>query len=196
MHADPQATTNGSSSRPPVASAGRLDETIERQSRFRRQAQVMNGAVSQPAPADAVTMVLGVDGGAPALARVALACVLHGNGVADKHRDAAQLVVTELVTNSVRHSGASAEEALTLRIALSVPAGSLTIEVEDPGCDGAIALRPPDLNGGGGLGLNLVQALSELWGVERAATGGTRVWARLALGSATPPAAAAINPRR
>jgi hypothetical protein len=38
--------------------------------------------------------------------------------------------------------------------------------------------------------------MSELWGVERVATGGTRVWAQLALGAATPPPAAAIDPTR
>ena len=31
--------------------------------------------------------------------------------------------------------------------------------------------------------LNLVQTLSERWGTERAAAGGTRVWARLLLTS-------------
>jgi hypothetical protein len=43
-----------------------------------------------------------------------------------------------------------------------------------------IAPRSPDLEGGGGFGLNVVQALSERWGLERIAAGGTRVWAQLA----------------
>jgi serine/threonine-protein kinase RsbW len=142
---------------------------------------------------DEVAVRLGLDDGAPAVARVTVACALHDKGVADAVRDTAQLVVTELVTNSVRHSGASAEEALTLRVALSLPARTLRVEVEDSGRDGAVAPRPPDLSGGGGFGLNLIHALSELWGVERVATGGTRVWAQLALGPTAPPPAAAIG---
>jgi hypothetical protein len=31
------------------------------------------------------------------------------------------------------------------------------------------------------IGLNIVQTLSELWGLERVASGGTRVWAQIAL---------------
>jgi anti-sigma regulatory factor (Ser/Thr protein kinase) len=235
MHVDPQAATNGSSSPSLEPSAAGLDELNDLQSRYRRQAQVIDalsaaistlrvgttalkaenaelraahdpgrresrgrltGAGPQAEPDEVVTVLLRVDDGAPAVARVAVACVLHDHGVAGKVRDAAQLVVTELVTNSVRHSGASAEEALTLRMALSFPTSTLRVEVEDPGCDGAVAPKSPDLNGGGGLGLNLVQAMSELWGVERVATGGTRVWAQLALGAATTPPAAAIDPRR
>ena len=53
------------------------------------------------------------------------------------------------------------------------------LEVEDPGRDGVIAPQPQDLRNGGGMGLNLVQMLSERWGVVRAAEGPTRVWAQL-----------------
>ena len=57
--------------------------------------------------------------------------------------DSAQLLVSELVTNSFRHSG------------------ELMGEV------------------GSGFGLNLVEMLSERWGVERLVGGGTQVWAQL-----------------
>jgi anti-sigma regulatory factor (Ser/Thr protein kinase) len=91
--------------------------------------------------------------------------------------DNAQLLVSELVTNSVRHSGMPARAQVVLGVALT--SDSLRVDIEDPGRDGTIAPRPPDPEGGG-YGLNLVQALSERWGVERAAQGGTCVWARLA----------------
>ena len=39
--------------------------------------------------------------------------------------------------------------------------------------------RPASLQAGAGFGLNLVQMLSERWGVERLARGGTQVWAQL-----------------
>jgi hypothetical protein len=53
------------------------------------------------------------------------------------------------------------------------------LEVEDLGCDGVIAPQSPDLVRGGGMGLHVVQMLSEHWGVVRATGGPTRVWAQL-----------------
>src|ERR1700754_2827611 len=91
--------------------------------------------------------------------------------------DRAQLLTSELVTNSVLHSHAPADASVIFRLELSL--GAIRLEVEDPGHGGAVAPRAPDLDGGGGLGLNLVQQLSERWGVERVAGGGTRVWARI-----------------
>ena len=44
----------------------------------------------------------------------------------------------------------------------------------------AAIAREITLANGGGFGLNLVQMLSERWGVERLAGGGTQVWAQLA----------------
>jgi len=42
-----------------------------------------------------------------------------------------------------------------------------------------IAPRPQDLLRGGGMGLHLVQTLSERWGVVRSAEGPTCVWVQL-----------------
>jgi serine/threonine-protein kinase RsbW len=96
----------------------------------------------------------------------------------------AQLVVSELITNSVRHSGVADGEDLVVRLHLW--RGACRLEVEDPGHDGVIAAQPPDMLNGAGVGLHLVQMLSERWGVVRAAKGPTRVWAQLACpGSAT-----------
>jgi anti-sigma regulatory factor (Ser/Thr protein kinase) len=87
----------------------------------------------------------------------------------------ALLVVSELVTNGVCHSGAC-DGAIVVRVELT---GTMVrLEVEDPGRGGMVAPRAPDP--GGGFGLNLVQGLCERWGVERVAAGGTRVWAQLA----------------
>ena len=102
--------------------------------------------------------------------------------------DDALLVVSELVTNGVCHSGAS-DGAIVVRVELTDT--MVRLEVEDPGRDGAIAPRAPDL-GGGGFGLNLVQALCERWGLERAAAGGTRVWAQLARAGAPASAEASV----
>ena len=90
----------------------------------------------------------------------------------------ARLVMSELVTNSVRHASVSAGASVVVRV--RVTDTMVRLEVGDPGCDGVIAPRTPDLVDGGGFGLNIVRALSERWGLERAAAGGTRVWAQLA----------------
>jgi anti-sigma regulatory factor (Ser/Thr protein kinase) len=87
----------------------------------------------------------------------------------------ALLVVSELVTNSVCHSGAPAGAVAVVRVELTDT--MVRLEVEDAGRGGVIAPRAPDL--GGGFGLNLVGGLSERWGLERVAAGGTRVWAQL-----------------
>jgi anti-sigma regulatory factor (Ser/Thr protein kinase) len=89
----------------------------------------------------------------------------------------AQLVASELTTNSLRHSGAQAGDNLTLRLELS--ATEFRIEVSDPGLGGRVERRAPDLDNGGGFGLDLVGSLSQDWGTESLRTGGTRVWAWL-----------------
>ena len=88
----------------------------------------------------------------------------------------AQLLVSELVTNSLLHSGTPEGEDLVVRVHRW--RGMCRLEVEDQGSDGMIAQRPPD-PAGGGMGLNLVQMLSLRWGVVRGPAGPTRVWAQL-----------------
>jgi anti-sigma regulatory factor (Ser/Thr protein kinase) len=114
---------------------------------------------------------------APGAARIVVAEGL-GDRVAASVLDSARLVVSELVTNSVRHSGASAAGVVVVRVGLTETL--VRIEVEDRGHAGTVAPRSPDLERGVGFGLNVVQALSERWGLERIAAGGTRVWAQLA----------------
>lgn len=121
-------------------------------------------------------VVVAADMGAPCAARQVVARYL-GDRVAPSVFDNAQLLISELVTNSVRHSGVVAGEQLTVRVDLAQT--WCRVEVEDPGHDGVIAPRPPDRADGSGMGLNLVQMLSERWGLERACEGGTRVWAQL-----------------
>jgi anti-sigma regulatory factor (Ser/Thr protein kinase) len=128
---------------------------------------------------------LPLDARAPGAARCMVE-LLRGRIPAPVVEDAL-LVVSELVTNSVRHSGVSAGALVVVRVQLS---GALVrIEVEDPGRAGVIAARVPDVCGG--FGLNLIQGLSERWGLERVAAGGTRVWAQLAHDRVDAPAAGA-----
>jgi anti-sigma regulatory factor (Ser/Thr protein kinase) len=116
---------------------------------------------------------------APATARVAVSGWMAGH-VSEPMLADAQLLVVELVTNSVRHADAPADAVVSVRARVS--ADVVRLEVEDDGCTGSIARRAPDLQSGGGFGLNVVEALSARWGVNRGA--GTRVWAEIAFPAA------------
>jgi serine/threonine-protein kinase RsbW len=97
----------------------------------------------------------------------------------------APLVVSELVTNSLRHSGVPIGGQMFVRI--HVWHDRCRLEVQDSGREGVVGMRPFDALGGGGLGLRLVEQLSEEWGVIRRAGGPTRVWAQLSRTSAPSP---------
>jgi len=113
---------------------------------------------------------------APGAARRVVAERL-GDHVAPSVLETALLLVSELVGNSVRHSGVPEGEDVVVRVHLW--RDDFRLEVEDPGRDGVIAPRSQDMLRGGGMGLHLVHALSERWGVVRAAEGPTCVWAQL-----------------
>jgi anti-sigma regulatory factor (Ser/Thr protein kinase) len=130
----------------------------------------------RPDEAEPIRVRLALDVHAPAAARAAVDGWLRGR-VSASAFDSARLLVSELVTNGVQHSNASTEAGLLLRLEFSD--GMVRLEVQDAGRDGPVVARPPDLDGGRGFGLNLVQQLAERWGVEHIAAGGTRVWAQI-----------------
>jgi anti-sigma regulatory factor (Ser/Thr protein kinase) len=131
-----------------------------------------------------------LDVNAPAAARRTVAAYL-GDRVAPTVLDTALLLATELVTNSVRHS--DMPPSATVNVAITLTPGTVRLDVDDPGRGGAVAPRSPD-HERGGFGLTIVQILSERWGVERAARGGTRVWAQLARAPLTAATTNGLNP--
>jgi len=131
-------------------------------------------ASSRKGAREALEAPLGLDACAPAAARIVVADCLRGR-VAASALTNAQLIMSELVTNSVCHSAAAADATVRVKLTGTM----IGLEVEDGGGGGVIAPRSPDLERGGGFGLNIVQALSERWGLERVVAGGTRVWAQL-----------------
>jgi serine/threonine-protein kinase RsbW len=132
------------------------------------------------------TLEVGVAAGeqAPAMARVGVERWLSGR-VSPRLFDDVRLLVSELVTNSVRHAHLTSDA--TIRVSVAMSDGVLRLEVEDPG-DSAIAAVAPDWEYGGGFGLYLVELLAERWGSTN--DGKTCVWAELAISPATGPAAA------
>jgi anti-sigma regulatory factor (Ser/Thr protein kinase) len=125
-------------------------------------------------PTDPFELSLAAGVEAPAAARAAVTAWMAGH-VSETMLTDAQLLVGELVANSVRHAEAPADAVVSVRA--WVHADVLCLEVEDGGTSGPIVRRAPDLSYGGGFGLNVVEALSRRWGVDRDV--GTRVWAEL-----------------
>jgi anti-sigma regulatory factor (Ser/Thr protein kinase) len=103
--------------------------------------------------------------------------------------DDVNLLVSELVTNGVRHGGAGEDDLLDLAVLRH--GNRLRVVVTDwgPGFDG----RPRPRNRAdqtGGWGLYLVERLAERWGVQRDA-GATTVWFELTIPMPTRNASAA-----
>jgi anti-sigma regulatory factor (Ser/Thr protein kinase) len=92
------------------------------------------------------------------------------NGFSDRSRSGALLIVSELVTNAIKHGP---EGPVTLR--LERHDGRVRGEVVDHG-DGRIEIRHDAEPESGGFGLRLVEALSDRWGTDPAAA---RVWFEL-----------------
>jgi anti-sigma regulatory factor (Ser/Thr protein kinase) len=88
-----------------------------------------------------------------------------GGRVPDEVLPDVALLVTELVANGVRHGGAHA--GTELHVVMEVRQRALHVEVHNPDhVSGAVAPRRPDLERGGGLGLNIVERLANRWGVR------------------------------
>jgi anti-sigma regulatory factor (Ser/Thr protein kinase) len=87
-------------------------------------------------------------------------------------REDVALLVSELVTNSVRHAELSARDEVALRIV--VAGGVVRVEVSDSGPGFSEGSTEPSLLSQSGWGLYLVGQLSSRWGIER--DSGTTVW--------------------
>jgi anti-sigma regulatory factor (Ser/Thr protein kinase) len=83
-----------------------------------------------------------------------------------------RLLVSELVTNSVRHARSHEGEELELEV--SVSGELIYVCVTDRGPGFEASPRTPDDDPGSGWGLFLVEQLSDRWGVNL--NGTTQVW--------------------
>lgn len=83
-----------------------------------------------------------------------------------------RLLVSELVTNAVRHVPAGEGDEITLSIALED--GTVRIEVQDRGPGFVPSPRSETHDAGSGWGLHILSKLAERWGVESG--DGSLVW--------------------
>jgi anti-sigma regulatory factor (Ser/Thr protein kinase) len=104
---------------------------------------------------------------APAQARGALDQI-SGRIAPQRMRDV-RLLVSELVTNAVRHADGEG-----VRLVVTLTGGTLRIEVHDPGRGFEVHPPPDDPLRASGWGLVLVEELADRWGVDHSPR--TRVW--------------------
>jgi anti-sigma regulatory factor (Ser/Thr protein kinase) len=121
---------------------------------------------------DSSALVLELSAGYDA-ARVARRAVRDGDGALPASvRYDVLLLMTEVVTNAVRHSNVG--PGRSLRVELRWSSRDVRVEVVDPG-PGFTYSGPPTKGDIGGWGLFLVDRIADRWGVTPAGPG-TRVW--------------------
>jgi anti-sigma regulatory factor (Ser/Thr protein kinase) len=122
-------------------------------------------------------LVLPIDGRSVAAARGLLRSALDGHPAT--YTDDAVLMISELVTNAIRHAHT------LLRILISIADQTLRVEVSDD--DPTLPVAPdPGHDATSGRGLRIVDDLADHWGVTPGAHGKT-VWFEIHLGHGTSP---------
>lgn len=115
-------------------------------------------------------------------ARRGLCADLRSLRIRDSLVDDAALVISELVSNALRHAGPLPDDTVGVswRLAAGKEASGaqLEIAVRDGGSSTMPRVSRPSISGLGGRGLGIVQTLAGRWGTEMDATT-TTVWAVL-----------------
>ena len=92
--------------------------------------------------------------------------------------DDAEAIVGEFVANAVSHAARAALPGQALGLRLLRRTGEVMCAVLDP-CDSAPVLKVPDRDEEAGRGLQMVDALSDVWGWSPVTGRGKAVWAIL-----------------
>jgi integral membrane sensor domain MASE1 len=137
----------------------------------RVDSQEPTGEATAGAPSESIAVELEPGPECPAHARAALS-PLVGVIATQVHSDL-RLLVSELVTNSVRHARLRPGDLIRLQVELS--GRVLRVEVGDPGAGFGPSGREPAAGEPGGWGLFLTERLADRWGVDRD-RGWTTVW--------------------
>jgi two-component sensor histidine kinase len=124
------------------------------------------------------SLAFSVNGGLEASSEARRAVLAGDGAVPTSAREDILLLVTELVTNAVRHAGVGPDRSL--RVELRRAARWVRVEVAHPGNGFQHKPEPPSLDAGGGWGLVLLDRIADRWGITSWA-GGTCVWFELRL---------------
>ena len=116
--------------------------------------------------------------GRPERARAARAFVSEVLGPGHPCGDVAVLLVSEIFSNSVRHSGSGAAGE-TVTVAVRAGGGVVRVEATDRAGPGTPELRPASRDAEGGRGLQLVAGLAARWGWRRRRGGWLVTWFEL-----------------
>jgi anti-sigma regulatory factor (Ser/Thr protein kinase) len=92
--------------------------------------------------------------------------------LADQVLDDIRLLVSELVTNAIRHADGGGSGDIGLDV--SIERGCIRVEVADPGPGFVPRERDSDTSRPGGWGLYLVDRIADRWGIARNSM--NRVW--------------------
>lgn len=140
----------------------------------------MEGYVVVPTQAGRVTHSVTVphEGQGVSLARHAFASELASVGVSDDVRQDAMLVISELVSNAVKH--AAPLPGGEVRVRCSITVDNLRIEITDGGAVTRPSPAVATVFALGGRGLDIVRTISRQWGVSKDGDSVT-VWADVPL---------------
>jgi anti-sigma regulatory factor (Ser/Thr protein kinase) len=122
---------------------------------------------------DGVSLELELGNGLEAAAEARRALDGFGGELPERRMRDVRLLVSELVTNAVRHAGLASGDPI--RLAIDADDGALRVEVLDRGSGFEPRAPAPDPARASGWGLFLVEQLADRWGME-GADPGTRIW--------------------
>jgi anti-sigma regulatory factor (Ser/Thr protein kinase) len=133
-------------------------------------------SLSAPARAADASRTVRVPWHAVSVAQVRRTLVedLEGRDVPGEVVDEAEIVVSELVSNAIRHARPLADG--NLRVHWKVKAGVVEVEVSDGGGESTPRPAPRTVWAASGRGLRIVRSLAHEWGVSEDRNG-TTVWA-------------------
>jgi anti-sigma regulatory factor (Ser/Thr protein kinase) len=118
-----------------------------------------------------------------AVARRSLCAQLLASGVLKPTVDDAAVILSELLSNALRHARPLASGEV--RVAWDRQGDAVEVSVSDGGSSTEPRRRHPTLSSLGGRGLGIVESLADCWGV-REEDGATTVWALLRVTSRAP----------
>jgi anti-sigma regulatory factor (Ser/Thr protein kinase) len=106
-----------------------------------------------------------LSGGTAAAVATRRAIVARDGKLPDSVREDVLLLVTELVTNAVRHAGVGPDGSF--QVELQRWKERVRVAVANPGTGPALVSPRPDMSGPGGWGLVLVDRIATRWGVDK-----------------------------